>query len=285
MLDRGSLSSIQPLKHLLFVHLSTTITPSSIILLKNFGSKRRKGKVSSQKGRDRIKEGEILRSYSTYTDQVGYSIINMSTQVVCAACGKGGDNLKVCTSCEQVSYCNAKCRKAHRSKHKKECRQLSAEKHNEESAISSSIDVYAIIEKFSRREISDEELFKDPPPKEDCEICFIPMPSWTKAVYQSCCGKTLCSGCMKTAENEMKKGTMKSCCPFCRVTLPKASNDGVKRIKKRMKLNDAHAFHMLGETYAYGNLGLPQDSTKAFELLLRAADLGSRGALFTSQYI
>ena len=45
-----------------------------------------------------------------------------------------------------------------------------------------------------------------------------------------------------------------------------------------MELNDANAFHMLGETYAYGNLDLPQDSTKAFELLLRAADLGSSKA-------
>jgi len=204
----------------------------------------------------------------------------MSTQVLCAACGKGGDNLKVCTSCEQVSYCNAKCRKAHRSKHKKECRQLAAKKHNEETV--DSIDVHVITEKFSSIEISDEELFKDPPPKEDCDICFIPMPSWTKAVYQSCCGKTLCSGCMEAAENEMKKGTMKPCCPFCRVPLPEGSNDEfMMRVKKRMKLEDADAFHTLGEAYSYGNLicqdnlGLPQDHKKGFELLLRGAELGS----------
>jgi len=86
----------------------------------------------------------------------------------CAACGKGGDNLKVCTSCEQVSYCNAKCRNAHRSKHKKECRQYAAEKRNKNAAIRAEVD--AISEKFSQIEISDEELFAKPPPKEDVQF-------------------------------------------------------------------------------------------------------------------
>jgi len=76
----------------------------------------------------------------------------------CAACGKGGNNLKVCTSCEQVSYCNAKCRKAHRSKHKKECRQLAAERHNVETTVIN-IDIHDITENFSKIEVSDEKLF------------------------------------------------------------------------------------------------------------------------------
>ena len=91
----------------------------------------------------------------------------------CAACGKGGDNLKVCTSCEQVSYCNAKCRKAHRSKHKKECKQYAAEKRNKNAALRAEVD--AISEKLCSIVVSDEELFKDPPPKEDCDICMLPI--------------------------------------------------------------------------------------------------------------
>ena len=142
----------------------------------------------------------------------------------CAACGKGGDNLKVCTSCEQVSYCNAKCRKAHRSKHKKECRQYTAKTREKNASVRAEVD--AISEKLCSIEITDEELFADPPPKEDCDICFLPMPcGGTKAcgvstVYQVCCGKTLCHGCMRAADVEMKKGTMKPYCPFCRVPLP-----------------------------------------------------------------
>ena len=205
----------------------------------------------------------------------------MSTQVaVCATCGKGGDNLKVCTSCEQVSYCNAKCRKAHRSKHKKECRKLAAERHNEETAISSNIDVDAIIEKFSKIEISDDELFADPPPKEDCEICFLPMPCDTRAggfsaVYQTCCGKRLCYGCVIAANNEMEKGTMKPYCPFCRVHLPSTTDERIQRVKKRMELNDVGAFHKLAVWYFHGDNGLSQDHRKAFELFNRGAELGS----------
>jgi len=141
-----------------------------------------------------------------------------SSMPKCVACCKGGDNLKVCTSCEQVSYCNAKCRKAHRSKHKKECRQLAAERHNNETSISN-IDVGAIKERFRDIKISDEELFADPPPKEDCDICFLPMPFASRVCgvirsYMTCCGKELCAGCVMESWNEMEKGEMKHSCPY-----------------------------------------------------------------------
>ena len=45
-----------------------------------------------------------------------------SSMSTCAACGKAGDNLKTCTSCKQVKYCNVSCQRAHWRKHKKECR-------------------------------------------------------------------------------------------------------------------------------------------------------------------
>jgi tRNA U34 5-methylaminomethyl-2-thiouridine-forming methyltransferase MnmC len=51
-----------------------------------------------------------------------------------------------------VKYCNAKCQKKHWSRHKKKCKQRAAELH-------------------------DVALFKDPPAKEDCPICFLPMPT------------------------------------------------------------------------------------------------------------
>ena len=76
-------------------------------------------------------------------------------------------------------------------------------------------------------ELRDEALFKDPPPKEDCPICFLPMP--TRSIcdyiirtnqrfsrmggladkdmeeYFTCCGKSICGGCIhsfgKTGNN------------------------------------------------------------------------------------
>jgi len=49
---------------------------------------------------------------------------NMSTDnvSVCANCGKEGDDINnICNKCKQVKYCNASCKKKHRSKHKKHC--------------------------------------------------------------------------------------------------------------------------------------------------------------------
>ena len=75
-----------------------------------------------------------------------------ATTHCCAECGvNGGIGLKVCKSCMTVRYCNANCQRNHWPKHKKDC-------------------------KLRAAELRDEALFKDPPPKEDCPICFLPMP-------------------------------------------------------------------------------------------------------------
>ena len=136
----------------------------------------------------------------------------------CAECNEeGGASLKICKACTSVKYCNAMCQKNHWSKHKKVCKQRAAE-------------------------LRDEALFKDPPPKEECEICFLPMP--TKLItcmslppatilsvpiydfaidnagladkdiqfYYPCCGKNICKGCWyskgKSGNNDKFK------CPF-----------------------------------------------------------------------
>ena len=123
----------------------------------------------------------------------------------CANCGtdeKGeGISLKACKSCMLVKYCNPTCQRNHWPKHKKPCKQRAAE-------------------------LRDEALSKDPPPKEDCPICFLPMPGklincvslppatlsfvpiYVFAVanegfaqmeteeYFTCCGKCICKGCV-----------------------------------------------------------------------------------------
>ena len=93
--------------------------------------------------------------------------MNMGAAVVCANCGKEGDEINnVCAKCKQVRYCNAVCKKVHKKKHKKDCEEyirLAAEKHSEELRIAA--------------EKHDEELFKQPPPKEDCPICFLRIPT------------------------------------------------------------------------------------------------------------
>ena len=167
----------------------------------------------------------------------------------CANCGKGEEesgHLKKCGACLSVRYCSADCQKAHRSQHKKECRKRAAELH-------------------------DEELFKKPPPREDCPICFLLLPSLeTGRRYNSCCGKIICSGCTHA-------GAMvgdDKLCPFCRTAAPTSEEEAFGRLKKRMQAGDAQAIHELGVLHAEGRYSIPQDGDKALELLLRAAELG-----------
>jgi len=129
--------------------------------------------------------------------------------------------------------------------------------------------------------ISDDKLFQDPPPKEDCPICMLPMPfsngSYVGKIFMSCCGKMLCIGCSKAEDDEIDKGNLKDWCSLCRVPLPDSDKENVKRLRKRMKLNDAEAYLQLGLDYYYGKSDLERDSlfNKAIELWNRATELGS----------
>ncbi|KAL7526043.1 hypothetical protein ACHAXR_001287, partial [Thalassiosira sp. AJA248-18] len=166
----------------------------------------------------------------------------------CAACGKGGDGLKSCTACKLVKYCNVTCQKAHRPKHKKEC-------------------------KMRASEIFDEALFKTPPPNEGCPICFLRLPLCeSEKQYRSCCGKMICIGCGYT--DVIARASTEQSCPFCR-TLDATSVQGViERMKERVVAGDAIAMRTLGQHYFEGGSGVSQDINKALELWHRAAKLG-----------
>jgi len=88
--------------------------------------------------------------------------------------------------------------------------------------------------------------------------------------YNSCCGKTICSGCIHAValrDDEEK-------CPFCRTPAPITDEELIKRNEKRIEAKDAMAIYGLGCVYSEGKLGLRQNYAKALELFHRAAELG-----------
>ena len=173
--------------------------------------------------------------------------VAMDDLSACANCGKEGnsDDMNTCNKCKMVKYCNAACKKKHRTKHKKKCERRAAELH-------------------------DEQLFKEVKP-EECPICFQPMPLEADQVsFKSCCGKTICNGCIYAMI--MSEG--KDLCAFCRTPRAANSEDDIKRTKKLMDKGNSEAFHQLAGLYAQGIMGIPQDYQKANELLLKAGELG-----------
>ena len=122
--------------------------------------------------------------------------------------------------------------------------------------------------------ISDDELFKQPPNK-DCPICNLLLPVLgSGSMYYACCGKIICSGCgfapvYDNLGNEIKEKK----CPFCRIPAP---SDEVynEQLLKRVEVDDAEAIFTLGIYYRDGEYGFPQDYDKAFELFVRAGELG-----------
>ena len=204
--------------------------------------------TDSCKDSDTCDVNDMLQNMSTVDNEVN----DIS---VCANCGKEGDDVtNTCNKCKMVKYCNAACKKKHRYKHKTKCEEhlrRKAEKH-------------------------DEELFKQPPPSEDCPICFLQLPTLnTGWRYMSCCGKVLCSGCIHAPvyDNQGNKVT-KKVCPFCRTPVPSSEQEAVKRLKNRIEAGDPEAISTLGCYYRDGTNGYPQDYTKALEHWHRAGELG-----------
>ena len=175
----------------------------------------------------------------------------------CANCGKGeetGINLKACTGCKLVKYCNRECQIAHRPQHKKACKKRA-------------------------KELYDEKLFKQPPPEDDCPICFLRLPYLESgSTYMPCCGKELCTGCVHAFQSRIAKRKDDKC-PFCRAPTPKSDEEIIKRLEKRMELNDAEAIYNIGCHYCNGHYGLPRDHAKALELWNQAAKLGHADAI------
>ena len=175
---------------------------------------------------------------------------------ICAACGKEGeeDSMNICNKCKMVHYCNAACKKKHKSKHKKKCDRRVAEIH-------------------------DETLFEDHPPNEDCPICMIPLPlAPEESSFKSCCGMTICNGCtyamVKEAMRKGKKNDEWGMCAFCRTLIPSSEEEAVEQTKKQMENGNANAFYNFATYHDDGSHGLPQDMAKANELYLKAGELG-----------
>ena len=165
------------------------------------------------------------------------------TITTCANCGKGEEStgdLKACTACKLVKYCNRDCQIAHRPLHKKACKKRAAELH-------------------------DEALFKEHPPTDDCPICFLPIPlNATESNFYPCCGKIICDGCvyamMKEALDRGKKFISENTgnltgeigiCAFCRTPPATSDANDVEQIKKLMENGNAEAFNHLAATHRF----------------------------------
>eukprot|EP00956_Cyclotella_meneghiniana_P002729 scaffold3221_cov23-Cyclotella_meneghiniana.AAC.1 len=164
----------------------------------------------------------------------------------CAACGKADVSLKLCKACKLVKYCGVDCQVSHRPAHKQACRERAAE-------------------------LFDEKLFAQPPRREECVICCLPLPfDFEETCYMGCCGKTICLGCRFCLPREH--------CPFCNTAAPRSHEEANRRLFERIeKYSDPAAMALLGSCYADGSASLPFDRVKANELYQRASDLGHAG--------
>ena len=101
-------------------------------------------------------------------------------------------------------------------------------------------------------------------------------------MFKSCCGKTICHGCIwamaiqDAAKRDKNREAKVGLCAFCRA--PHAS-DEVGRLMKLAEKGNAYAYYKVAGYYAEGN-GLSQNWAKANELYLKAGELGCADAYY-----
>ena len=201
-------------------------------------------------------EGDIATAMTSINNADNTNTNN----ITCAACGNKGekDSMNICNKCKMIHYCNAACKKKHKSKHKKKCDRRVAELH-------------------------DERLIKEPPPREDCPICMLPLPlDDAQLMFKACCGKFICGGCIHTMiMEEIRRGKKKEevgMCAFCRTLRPNTVEEDIERLQKLMEKGNGNAFCTFAGYYAQGTCGIPQDRAKANALWLKAGELGCSDA-------
>ena len=137
-----------------------------------------------------------------------------------------------------------------------------------------------------------EKLFKQPPPSpksaqespeiyhemddDECPICSLMLPTLgTGKRYMTCCGKTVCSGCIYAPRYDDQGNEVDNDkCPFCRSPTPDTNEEIVKRLNKRIDSGDSEAIERKGHMYRTGECGFQQDMDKALEHWHRAVELG-----------
>ena len=201
---------------------------------------------------------------------------------ICAACGRRGANLKTCNACKHVKYCSRECQLTHRSEHKTECKKR-ARLLKEEKVNDLVMKLYKLLSD-SQEKMKDIDLFGPLPPKDDCPICMDPLPiDASHSTYFACCGKLICNGCSHASDVQVAKVNRKRAknkqtllpfpCAFCRKPTSQDS-ERLSNVKKRLEMNDAIAYREIATYYDAGKFGAEQDSVKALEFYMKAAELG-----------
>lgn len=160
--------------------------------------------------------------------------------------------------------------------------------------IEARIDV--LIEKLEE-ELKDVEIFGRIAEREDCPICFLPLPrngtgDLRGTIYEPCCGKTVCDGCRVShidalsGSKTLEESFIYSC-PFCRASnkvgiaeVTDMERIRVERLKNRIeRANDTTAMMELAGNYYKGKAELGKDDVCCLRLYLQAAEVGDTSAL------
>ncbi|EJK67891.1 hypothetical protein THAOC_11004 [Thalassiosira oceanica] len=116
-----------------------------------------------------------------------------------------------------------------------------------------------------------EELFREPPPPQECDICSLPMGCSANRSIEGSAAISLCHYSNSTVHGSR-------CCPYCRQGYTDVESEKKNVVRRAKAKKDPHSILLIASMRQYGINGFEQDEKKAFKELVESAELGSRDA-------
>lgn len=165
--------------------------------------------------------------------------------------------------------------------------------------------VAALVERLDA-ELEDADVFSPLEERDDCPVCFVPLPlSDAEVTHMPCCGKIVCNACsdiqgvhkveefiektlltnfdhpaLKT-ETAFEAAALKiinnSPCPFCRSARRNRNMETYQNFA--VKMGDSRAMLLIGNAFETGKYDMPKDELSALGWYVRAAEKGFPMAL------
>ena len=223
-----------------------------------------------------------------YNDEAGSAVslgeaveatrLKLTPAKFCSACCKESDALRVCNGCKGVWYCDEGCQKNHRDEHGEDCKRIKKELDKRGGKLDARSWMWGLWGKGTELDVGPLGKL---PPREECPICMLVMPTDERFCrYFPCCGKSMCGGCCYQHEKSRERAAEREqmwvphACAFCRTAVPESNEAVLARLRKRVEHKDPKALYNMAMCYGFGHLGLSVDQEKCIDLLLQSADLG-----------
>ena len=223
---------------------------------------------------------------------MAYTMTPHASIETCWTCRRAATRLRRCTQCQIAKYCSKACEQKALPHHKQICHPVRSNFMTGQCVPDTRVDLeqtdwaYPLVLKRPVIGCDPPQRMCDLPPDTDvsepvamppsckeCPVCLCTLPLDSKdQIYQSCCGKIICAGCI--GEYSRTSGDGEPTCPMCRAPMVCSDLEHIKRLYRRAGWGDGEAVNRIGLYHQNGMCGFNENLSVAKDIYNHACRAG-----------